>query len=44
MFSIELDVNEGCIVSVMKELNGWLWVRNDDGDEGWIPKDNTAAI
>ncbi|MDZ4713283.1 MAG: SH3 domain-containing protein [bacterium] len=40
----ELDVTEGIVVSVIKELNGWLWLRNDAGDEGWIPKEYTAAV
>lgn len=33
----ELDVSEGDEVEVIKDLNGWAWVRNLNDDEGWIP-------
>lgn len=34
----ELDTREGEEVVSLRELKGWLWVRNDAGAEGWIPQ------
>lgn len=36
----EVDVNAGDEVEVIKELNGWAWVKNVNGTEGWIPLEN----
>ena len=34
----ELDINVGTIVEGIKELNGWLWLRNKETNEiGWVP-------
>lgn len=33
----ELDVVVGERVRVERELAGWLWVHNDQGQSGWIP-------
>lgn len=35
--AIELNVNTGEKVEGKKELNGWVWVRNTIGKEGWLP-------
>lgn len=41
----ELDVTEGDTVILIKELNGWYWVRHlITNEEGWIPKENTTII
>jgi hypothetical protein len=41
----ELNVNEGDSVFLLKELNGWYWVKHSKTDEeGWIPKENTKKI
>lgn len=37
----ELNVSEGDVVTILKTLNGWSWVReNKTGEEGWIPDEN----
>ncbi len=34
----ELNINKGEKVTGIKELNGWIWVRNEsNNDEGWLP-------
>ena len=34
----ELDINVGTIVEGIKELNGWLWLKNKATNEiGWVP-------
>lgn len=36
----ELDIDKGTIVEGIKELNGWLWVKNISTNEiGWVPLD-----
>ncbi|WP_035187291.1 SH3 domain-containing protein [Alteribacter aurantiacus] len=36
----ELTIRPGEQVNVVKELNGWYWVKNRrTNKEGWIPKD-----
>ena len=39
----ELDTVEGEVLTLHEELNEWLWVENDRGESGWIPKKTTAA-
>ena len=39
----ELDVLIGDIVSCIRELHGWLWVENEKGESGWVPKESVAA-
>jgi hypothetical protein len=39
----ELVTTVGEIVVSSHELNGWLWVQNDRGDSGWIPKETTTS-
>ena len=34
----ELDTRVGELLLVHEELNDWLWVENQRGDRGWIPK------
>ncbi|MED4173890.1 SH3 domain-containing protein [Halalkalibacterium halodurans] len=37
----ELNVDVGEIVVKLKELNGWIWCRQQtSGEVGWIPKEN----
>lgn len=41
----ELDVNEGDIVFLIREQNGWLWVKHSrTNEEGWIPKENIKEL
>jgi hypothetical protein len=36
----ELDVDEGTVVEGIRELNGWLWLKNKNTNEiGWVPMD-----
>ena len=39
----ELDTIEGEPLTLHNELNGWIWVENENGDCGWIPKETTTA-
>ena len=37
----ELDIDKGTIVEGIRELNGWLWLKNTVTNEiGWVPMDN----
>ena len=37
----ELNVEVGTIVEGIKEMNGWLWSKNQSTNEiGWIPMEN----
>lgn len=38
----ELDVAKGEIVYLTEELNGWLLVRNERNEQGWIPAENAS--
>ncbi len=40
----ELDVAAGERVRVERELAGWLWVHNDQGQSGWIPASAIAPV
>ncbi len=41
----ELNVEEEDIVFLIKELNGWLLVKQLKTDEeGWIPEENTKKL
>jgi hypothetical protein len=34
----ELNIDEGTIAEGIKELNGWLWLKNKKTNEvGWVP-------
>lgn len=36
--ALEMDVDEGDLVHVNRQLNGWCWcVRPKDGAQGWVP-------
>ncbi|MEN7549859.1 SH3 domain-containing protein [Rapidithrix thailandica] len=36
----ELNINKGELITKLKSINGWTWVRKtDDNDEGWIPNE-----
>lgn len=39
----ELDTRVGERVVCEEELHGWLWVGNEDGQSGWIPKETVRA-
>jgi len=41
----ELDINKGTAVEGIKELNGWLWLKNIQSNEiGWVPMDKLKKI
>lgn len=40
--SRELNTQVGDIFVVIRELNGWCWVRTSRGDEGWLPIETTV--
>ena len=33
----DLSVRHGELVHALREVSGWLWCRNEAGDEGWLP-------
>ncbi len=35
--AFEIHVHVGETVEVLREDNGWAWIRKPDGSEGWIP-------
>ncbi len=35
--AFELDVSPGQRVTVHRALNGWSWVEDDAGRQGWVP-------
>lgn len=39
----EVDVSAGDAVEVLSSLNGWLWVRNPIGLEGWVPAEHVGG-
>lgn len=34
----DLSVKRGDRVSALREVKGWLWCRNEAGEEGWLPE------
>ena len=40
----ELDVNEGEVLEYIKTLNGWLLLKNQKGETGWVPQENTEPL
>lgn len=36
--AVELNTQAGEEFVSLKELHGWLWVRNSSGSEGWVPR------
>ena len=44
-YAKELDIDKGIIVEKIKELNGWLWLKNLDTNEiGWVPLSKLEKI
>ncbi len=39
----ELNTQVGERLSGLNELEGWLWVENEKGDSGWVPKSTVRA-
>jgi uncharacterized protein YgiM (DUF1202 family) len=37
--SKELNVQIGEILTILKEESGWAWCMNQNGEEGWVPKE-----
>lgn len=35
--ALELTVATGDVVTIEREANGWYWVINQAGNEGWVP-------
>jgi hypothetical protein len=41
----ELDIDKGAVVEGIKELNGWLWLKNKKTNEtGWVPIDKLKKL
>jgi hypothetical protein len=41
----ELNIDKGTVVECIKELNGWLWLKNLKTDEiGWVPLENLKLM
>lgn len=40
----ELTIKAGETLKGIKELNGWVWCRDKEGREGWIPRMNLKAL
>ncbi len=40
----ELNVSPGEQLTVRRELAGWYWVCNEQGDLGWVPVASTRPI
>ena len=40
----ELDTTEGERVRLIREQAGWLWVENEAGLTGWIPRKSAKAV
>lgn len=40
----ELDVSEGEFLDYINALNGWLLLKNDKGETGWVPHENTETL
>ena len=40
----ELDTNVGDVLDVLRELNGWYWVCNASGNEGWVPVETVRDV
>lgn len=40
----ELNVSRGEHLTVRRELAGWYWVCNEQGDLGWVPVDSTRPM
>jgi SH3-like domain-containing protein len=40
----ELSMKKGDELESQRELNGWLWVRNQRGEEGWVPAFNLKPL
>ncbi len=38
--SLEMSVEINDEVYILKETNGWAWVKNSNGEKGWIPLEN----
>lgn len=38
----EVSLLEGETVEILKEENGWSWVKKADASEGWVPSENLA--
>ena len=44
-YAKELDIDTGTIVEGIKELNGWLWLKNKSTNEiGWVPLDKLKKL
>jgi hypothetical protein len=43
--AIEMDVDEGQVLTATKTLNGWVWCQNSDSKaQGWVPLENLIQI
>jgi hypothetical protein len=42
--AVELAAEPGETLISLKEMNGWVWCRNRQQQEGWIPLENLAPF
>lgn len=35
--AVDLSVKKGEPLSLLREVSGWFWCRNEGGQEGWVP-------
>lgn len=35
--AVEIEVRIGEVLEILREDNGWAWVRKENGTEGWVP-------
>jgi hypothetical protein len=40
----ELAVQPGDLLVLQREVNGWWWVTDEQGREGWVPAGKVAVI
>ena len=40
----ELTISAGDRLTVMEEESGWLFCRDENGNRGWVPKENTRKL
>lgn len=39
----ELSISAGERLTLLEEVNGWVWVENGRGERGWVPASHLAA-
>ncbi len=42
--AVELTVRVGDELTVLKEVNGWFWCTNSQGENGWVPSESVEIL